>query len=259
MATAGCTFRCLNCQNWTISQQSPEAVSWRLHSPEDVVEKALFEGVNSLAFTYTEPTAFYEFMLDTARLARERGLKTVLISNGYLNRAPLEALCKELDAANIDVKAFDETTYKQLTGGQLQPVLDTLEILKDKGVWLEVTQLVIPGLTDDTSRAAVFYKQLVDLGFADTPLHLSRFFPQYKLTDRPATRFESMEAVAKVAKDAGFSYVYLGNVSDRGGEDTWCPACGSLLVGRRGYLVHTHCVKDGRCPTCGVLVPGRWS
>lgn len=258
LATAGCTFRCLNCQNWTISQQPPEAVSWRPHSPEEVVENALFEGVKSLAFTYTEPTVFYEFMLDTARLARERGLKTVLISNGYLNRKPLETLCEVLDAANIDIKAYDEATYKQLTGGQLQPVLETIKTLKDKGVWLELTQLVVPNLTDDLSRAAVFYKQLVTLGFADTPLHLSRFFPHYKLTDRSATRPESLEDVAHTAKKAGFNYVYIGNVSDRGGEDTRCPACGYLLVGRRGYLVHTNGLKAGCCPKCGTLVPGRW-
>lgn len=258
MATAGCTFRCVNCQNWTISQQPPKAVPWKGYTPEEVVERTLFEGVDSLAFTYTEPTVFYEFMLETARLAREKGLKSVLISNGYINQAPLEALCNVLDAANIDVKAFDETTYRMLTGGRLQPVLDTLRTLKEKGVWLEMTQLVIPGLSDDTDKAAVFYKQLVDLGFAETPLHLSRFFPQYRLTDKQATPPETLETLVHVAEEAGFKYVYLGNLQDRGGEDTRCPACGHLLVGRRGYLVHTYRMKDGHCPNCGVPVAGRW-
>lgn len=259
LATAGCTFRCLNCQNWTLSQQPPEAVPWQPHSPEEVVEKALFEGVGSLAFTYTEPTVFYEFMLDTARLARERGLKTVLISNGYLNQAPLEALCEVLDAANIDVKAFDDTTCRYLTGGHLQPVLDAMNTLKANGVWLEMTQLIIPGLVDDPTKAAVFYQQLVEQGHADTPLHLSRFFPHYRLTDRQATPMASLARMANAAREAGFRYVYMGNVSDQGGESTHCPDCGQLLIGRRGYLVHTHALINGQCPKCGRAVPGRWS
>jgi pyruvate formate lyase activating enzyme len=258
LATAGCTFRCLNCQNWTLSQQPPEAVPWRAHTPEEVVEKALFEGVDSLAFTYTEPTVFYEFMLDTARLAKARGLRTVLISNGYLNQAPLEALCEVIDAANIDLKAFDEATHLRLTGGRLQPVIDTLNTLKSRGVWLELTQLIIPGMVDDPSVAELFFRQLVGQGHADTPLHLSRFFPQYKLTDRQATPIETLEALEQVARSAGFKYVYLGNVQDKGGEDTRCPTCGQLVVGRRGYLVHTYRLNDGRCPHCGASIAGCW-
>lgn len=259
LATAGCTFRCPQCQNWTISQQSPETLPWRFHTPEDVVEMALSEGVDSLAFTYTEPTVFYEFMLDTARLAKGKGIKTVLISNGYINPAPLDALCEVLDAANIDIKAFDEATHLRMTGAHIQPVIDALTRLKERGVWLEMTQLVIPDINDDVIQAAAFYEQLAALGLADAPLHLSRFFPQYKLTDKAPTDSTTLHTLVRVAGAAGFRYVYLGNLPGKGGEDTHCPACGYLLVRRSGYLVHTLRVKEGACPSCGTVIPGRWA
>jgi pyruvate formate lyase activating enzyme len=259
MATAGCNFSCLNCQNSSISQVSPVNTDKYDLMPAAAVAMALKHNNQSIAYTYTEPTVFYEYMLDTATLAREKGLKNVLISNGYINEQPLRALCQLLDAANIDLKSFSNETYRKLTGGSLKPVLNSLKILKEEGVWLEITNLVIPGWTDDLKLIKEMCQWLVAEGMQDNPLHFSRFFPTYKLTDTPPTPIETLLRAREIALEAGMRYVYLGNVSGTDLDDTVCPSCKRTLVKRQGYTVTDIQVKHCRCGFCGEEIAGVWS
>lgn len=211
IATAGCNFHCWNCQNWHISQTGPKPLAKPV-LPQELVETALRHNVPSIAFTYTEPTVYFEYMLDTAKAARAAGLKTVMVSNGYINPEPLADLIPFLDAANIDLKTLDDAVYKKYMGGRVQPVLDTLLALKEAGVWVEITHLVIPGITDDPNVFADMCAWLVDNGFKDTPIHISRFFPMYKLDHLPPTPLSTMKTARDIATKAGLTYVYMGNV-----------------------------------------------
>jgi len=258
LATAGCNFRCLNCQNWQISQTSPHELNTYDLMPEDVVQQALRRNTNSIAFTYTEPTVFYEYVYDTAKIAHENGLKTVYISNGYINEKPLLDLCPYLDAANIDLKCFDDAIYHQLTGGRLQPVLDTLKTLKAQGVWVEITNLLVPGYSDNPEMIQQMCDWLVENGFEDTPIHFSRFFANYKLTDLPPTAEKALLQAKKIAETSGIKYVYIGNIPGLHGENTWCPHCKQLLVERVGYVVKRNNIKKGLCGFCGEKIAGAW-
>jgi len=263
IATAGCNFRCLNCQNWTISQSSPSGTSHYGLTPEDIAETALSQGTDSIAFTYTEPTVFYEYMLEIAKASKEKGMRCVLVSNGYINERPLENLCRFLDGANIDIKCFDDEIYKKLTGGNLQPVLDTLQALKNSGVWLEITNLVIPGWTDDPSTIARMCEWLVNNGFATTPLHFSRFYPNYKLQQIPSTPPATLIKAEEIARKAGMKYIYIGNLHLPGKENTFCPKCRKLLVEREGFYVRSNKIKSaspgkGICGYCGEEIAGRY-
>ncbi len=212
IATAGCNLRCLNCQNWSISQSSPSEIPAYEFSPETIVELALKEGTESIGFTYTEPTVFFEYMLETAKLARQKGIKTVMVSNGYINQEPLKELCAYLDAANIDLKVFDDLTYRKLTGAKLKPVLETLQILKSEYVWLEITNLLVLGFSDDPIKIQELCNWLVVNGFSDTPLHFSRFFPNYKLPESKPTPIELVNLACEIAKNSGIRRVYAGNM-----------------------------------------------
>lgn len=258
IAMAGCNFRCLNCQNWEISQRSPEELRQYDLLPEDVVRQALQQGVNSVAFTYTEPTVFYEYVFETAKAARGKGLKTVLISNGYINEKPLLDICPYLDAANIDLKCFDDKVYRHLTGGRLQPVLDTLKTLKAQGVWLEITNLLVPGISDQPEMIQAMCDWLVENGFAETPLHFSRFFPAFKLMDLLPTSEQSLLQAKKVAETSGLKHVYIGNIPGLNGENTFCSHCKRLLVERNGYVLRRNLVQDGRCGFCRKPLSGVW-
>lgn len=256
IATAGCNLRCQNCQNWSISQVSPSEVPAYELSPEAIIELALKEGTKSIAFTYTEPTVFFEYMLDTAKLAKKANLKTVLISNGYINPEPLKELCEYLDAANIDLKVFDEALHKKLTGAKLQPVLETLLTLKSEYVWLEITNLLIPGFSDDPQLIRELCDWLVINGFSDTPLHFSRFFPNYKLPHTQPTPPEDLQQAYDTAKNAGIRFVYTGNLPGVSGENTTCPSCRKTLIGRVGYRILSHAMDGNCCQYCGTVIPG---
>ena len=258
LATAGCNFRCLNCQNWQISQASPQEVAHYNLMPEQVVEQALNNDTNMIAFTYTEPTVFYEYVYDTAKIAHENELKTVFISNGYINEEPLLNLCPYLDAANIDLKCFDDAVYRELDGGRLQPVLDTLKTLKKKGVWLEITNLLVPTYSDSPEMIQAMCNWLFENGFADTPLHFSRFFPTYKLTHLPPTSESMLIRAKEIAENIGMKYVYIGNRPDLNGENTLCPHCNRMLVERIGYMVKTNFIYNGQCGFCGESIAGVW-
>ncbi len=258
IATAGCNLACLNCQNWNISQISPlDARNYDL-MPDRVVEECINRDCKSIAYTYSDPIAFYEYTLDTARIARTKGIMNVFISAGYINEAPLKELAPYLDGANIDLKSFDNEIYEMLNAGTLEPVLDTLRILRDEGVWLEITNLVVPTWTDDMDMIRRMCGWLTDNGFSDTPLHFSRFHPMYKLTNLPPTPFQALKDAHTIARSEGMHYVYIGNVPGGEAENTHCHHCGQLAMERRGYSIVANNIKDGKCRNCGGTIPGRW-
>lgn len=258
IGTRGCNFRCLHCQNCDISQVS-EHVDMSvdsLFSPEQIVDKAVASGSRSIAYTYTEPTIFYEYAFDTASLAHEQGLKNIFVTNGYLSEEPLRRIAPVLDAANIDLKFFRDELYRKVCSARLEPVLDTIRLARELGIWIEVTTLVIPGYNDDRA-------QLEDIaGFvagvsADMPWHISAFYPTFKLTDAEPTPPSALERARKTGEQAGLRYVYLGNVA--GVSDTYCPGCGAAVIERSRMGIGASRLADGRCATCGAEVAGVWA
>jgi pyruvate formate lyase activating enzyme len=259
IASAGCNFRCLNCQNWQISQVSPKESDNIDLMPEEVVNACIRSKSESIAYTYSEPTTFYEYTLDTALIARERKIRNVLKSNGYINEKPLRQLCKVLDAANIDLKIFDETIYKKISSGNLAPVLKTLKILREENVWLEITNLVIPTWTDNLDIIKRMCEWLYENGLSDAPLHFSRFTPLYKLSQLPPTPTATLEKAYDAAKNNGIKYVYLGNVAGHWAENTRCHSCKKTIIERRVFTILANNVINDRCRFCGEKIPGVWS
>ena len=259
IATAGCNLVCLNCQNWTISQTSPDKTRNYDLMPEKVVQESIKNNCRSIAYTYSEPTTFYEYTYETAVLARKAGVRNIVKSNGYINPDPLKKLCSVIDAANIDLKSFSDSTYLRLTGGKLQPVLDSLKIYKDMGVWLEITNLIVPTWSDNIDEIGRMYKWLSENGFKDTPVHISRFYPMYKLEQLPPTPVEILKNAARIAIGEGLLYVYVGNVPGDEISDTKCPSCGTIVVARQGYRITTNNITGGKCNKCGKEIKGVWS
>ncbi len=258
IAAAGCNFRCLNCQNWEISQRRPEDLRNDELFPEDIVRSAREKNIPSIAYTYSEPISYYEYMYDTARLAREAGINNVWVSNGYINQTPLEDLARYLDGANVNLKSFDEGTYRRLNGGTLQPVLDTFKLLHEKGIWFEMTTLIVPRYVDKPDMIKRMCEWILKELGPDHPLHFSRFFPKYKLDRLPATPVKTLESLRNLAIKEGIHYVYLGNVPGHDGCNTYCHNCGKLLVDRKGYHIAEFNIMDGRCRFCNTRIPGRW-
>ena len=259
IATAGCNFRCKYCQNWQISQFTPEEVYNFQLSPQDVVNEALKSNCPTIAYTYTEPSIFYEYMLDTAKLAKNRGVRNIYHSNGSLMAKPVEELSLYLDAADIDLKGFTQDFYSEVCAGYLETVLTTLKILKKNLVWLEITNLVVPTLNDDLakiSQMCVWIKE--NLG-PDVPIHFSRFWPQYKLTNLYPTPVETLEKARGAASNAGLNYVYIGNVPGHEGENTFCAKCKLPIIKRSGYTILANHILNGMCEVCGNGIPGVWS
>jgi pyruvate formate lyase activating enzyme len=259
IAAAGCNLRCLNCQNWQISQVGPEETENEDLMPAAVVERCVASGCRSIAYTYSEPTTFYEYTYDTARLARAKGIWSLLKSNGYINEEPLRRLCGVLDAANIDLKSFDTSVYARLSGGSLAPVLRTLEVLHQEGVWLEITCLLVPSWSDDPGTIAKMCDWLVGAGLQDCPIHFSRFVPLYKLAQLPPTPVQTLERAREVAIRAGLRYVYIGNVPGHEAESTFCHSCGKVIIERRGFAIIRSSLGGGKCLFCGTAIPGRWT
>jgi pyruvate formate lyase activating enzyme len=259
LATVGCNFQCKFCQNWEISQASPEDVYSKEVSPEMVVKEAKEIRARSVAYTYVEPTIFYEYMLDIGTLVKKSGLLNVYHSNGFINPDPLKNLCKVLDAANVDLKGFTENFYHELCGGELTPVLETLKTLKKEKVHLEITNLIIPTKNDDPSvlrEMCLWIKR--ELG-GDTPIHFSRFYPLYKLKSLPPTPVSTLEKAREAALSAGLEYVYIGNIPGHPSENTFCPKCKKRIIQRTGYMVGEVNLKDGKCRYCGKPIPGIWT
>jgi pyruvate formate lyase activating enzyme len=259
IATAGCNFTCLNCQNWQISQFAPEdTVNYRL-MPEDVVNMAMEYNCGIISYTYSEPSIFYEYMLDTAILAHEKKIRNTSITNGYLNPVPLKELCKYLDAANVDLKGFSDDFYIKITEGRLQPVLDAILIMLENGVHIEITNLVLPGYNDTDKMIKDLCAWIIDNAGENTPLHFSRFHPRYKLKNLQPTPKETLERARKITMDMGMNYVYIGNLPAKEAEDTFCHICKKLLVDRIGFRINEFNIINGRCRFCGAKIPGVWS
>ena len=257
VATPGCNFRCEWCQNWEISQmpRQQHLTTGKETSPEEIVAAAQHVRSRSIAYTYTEPTVFFEYTYDTARLAHAAGLANIYVTNGYMTEEMLETLHPYLDAANVDLKAFRDETYRKHVGARLQPVLDSLKLMKQLGIWLEVTTLIIPGINDNPEEVRDAARFVADELGVDTPWHISRFFPAYEMTDVPSTPIETLSRAREIGLEAGLRYVYVGNVM--GESNTVCHACGKTLVRRSGFGVMENRVgPDGRCPDCGAAVAG---
>jgi len=259
VATAGCNLHCKNCQNWEISQRRPEETENIELPPEDLVAEAVAAGCESIAYTYSDPDIFFEYTVDTARQARQQGLKNVLVTAGYISLEPQREFCEVIDAANVDLKGFTEDFYRQVCSASLQPVLDALRMYRQEGVWLEVTHLVIPTLNDDAGRIRQMCRWLHEHLGADVPLHFSRFHPRYQLKNLPTTPVETLEMARRIGLDEGLRYVYVGNVPGHPGEATYCPNCGRTVIGRIGYSITEMNLQDGCCRFCGETIAGVWS
>ncbi|MGO9175528.1 MAG: AmmeMemoRadiSam system radical SAM enzyme [Desulfobaccales bacterium] len=258
IATAGCNLHCKFCQNWEISQATPEKTDNFDLPPEKVVAGAKAAGCLSVAYTYVEPIIFYEYMTAVGRLTKGAGLLSTCHSAGYINPEPLEELAKVLDAATIDLKAFDPHFYKELVDGKLEPVLNTLKTLRRRGVHLEVVNLVIPQFNDQPQNISDMCAWIRDELGPLTPLHFSRFYPLYKMQNHFPTPVSTLESARELALKAGLKYVYLGNIPGHQAENTHCHGCGKLLIARQGYQVGEMHLKEGACEYCGVKIPGIW-
>jgi pyruvate formate lyase activating enzyme len=258
VATAGCNFTCINCQNWSISQTQPEDTRNYDVMPKKLVAASKEYDCSIIAYTYSEPVVFYEYMHDSSKLAHKEGIRNVMISNGYIMERPLKNLCKHIDAANIDLKTFDKEIYEKMTGGGRDPVLNTLKTLHENGIWIEITNLIVPGWTDDMATIEEMCNWLVDNGLGDYPIHFSRFTPMYKLTNVPPTPVSKLEQAADIAFKAGIKYVYLGNVPGNDWEDTKCHNCGKKIIERHGFMTDLSKFDDGKCGFCGQEIPGVW-
>jgi pyruvate formate lyase activating enzyme len=258
IATAGCNLGCLFCQNWQISQAKPEDTRHSDLSPKELVEYAKKNKIPSIAFTYTEPTIFYEYMLDTAKLAKKNGIKTVMHSCGYINPKPLKELLQYMDAANIDLKGFSEEFYQEMSFGRLQPVLETIKTIKKEGVWLEISNLIIPGKNDDPVMIRKMCRWIKKNVGPDVPVYFSAFHPNYKMKNIPPTPVKTLEIAYKIAKEEGLNYIYIGNVYGHLLEDTYCPKCGEIVIKRKGFRISENNLKNGRCKYCGKKIDGVW-
>ena len=257
LATPGCNMRCLFCQNWEISQSFPWQVATQAATPAQVVDAALRSGAQAIAFTYSEPTIFYEYMLDIAKLAKANGLKTLVVSNGYIEPDPLRELLPFIDAYKVDFKAFNPQFYVDFTGGRREPILEAMKIIQASGTWLEIVTLLVPGQNDGDAEIRQLSRWIqANLG-PDVPLHFSRFHPQHKLANLPPTPFETVVRARDIALSEGLRYVYTGNVPYPEGDSTRSPKTGEIVIARKGYFVVRNDLVDGRAPD-GTPIPGIW-
>ncbi len=256
ISTTGCNLRCKFCQNWQISQVFPWQVETTQMSPKQVVDKALNLGVKSIAFTYNEPTIYYEYMLDIAKLAKENGLKTVVISAGYINEKPLKNLLPYIDAYKVDLKGFSSNFYQKMTSGKLEPVLKALKIIKKSNTWLEVVNLIIPGENDSKKELKDLIVWVKNNLGKEIPLHFTRFHPNYKIKNLAPTPIKTLKQARNLAEKLGMKYVYTGNIYDEKGSTTYCPS-GKPAIVRQGFLIKANNLNKGLCPN-GDKIPGIW-
>ena len=259
VSTAGCPLACRFCEVWDMALVAPEELVAYDLPPEALVRHAQEVGATAVSFAFGEPVAFFEYAVDTAALARAAGLRVLVHTSGYLEEAPLAYLAPLVDAVNVDLKAFDETFYRDSCGGELAPVLRTLRFLHDAGVHLELTHPLIPTLNDDVAQTRAMCRWIVDELGRDTPLHVSRFYPLYQLTNLPPTPVSALDRARSIAFEEGLRHVYVGRVTGHEGENTFCPHCGAIAVARLGFLVEEVAIDDGRCRACGGAIAGRWA
>jgi pyruvate formate lyase activating enzyme len=254
LATVGCNFRCLYCQNWEISQsfKGSKEIPGEVLPPERIVEIALKNNLPSISYTYTEPTIFLEYALDTMKLAKKAGLKNIFVSDGFMSEEAAKLVIPYLDANNIDVKGFSEEFYQKVCGGRLQPVLETAKLMKKSGVWIEITTLVIPTFNDNEETFEGIAKWIYENLGPETPWHVSQFCGSisWRLQHIPDTSVETLEKAIEIGKKVGLKYVYIGNIPGHKAENTYCPKCGTLAINRVNYFIHRY-DKNGKCPKCG--------
>ena len=258
IATVGCNFTCKHCQNSDISQLPREKKGYIVGEkmgPEEIVREAHSSGCKSIAYTYTEPTIFFELAYETAQRAHDKGIKNIFVSNGYMTPEALEEISPYLDGINIDLKSFTEKFYKEICGGRLEPVLDNIKLAKRLGIWVEVTTLVIPTLNDSPDELKQIAEFIRDVD-VNLPWHISQFYPTYQLTKLPRTPVDTLHMARQIGIEAGLHYVFEGNVPGRGNENTYCYQCGELLIERWGYSIAKNTIKDGHCPSCQGFVAG---
>ncbi len=259
IATVGCNFKCLFCQNADISQMPFDShmITGRRMSPDQIVTDAVNNNARSISYTYTEPTIYFELAADTAELSTAKGLKNVFVTNGYMSRQCLEQIHPDLHAANVDLKAFSEDFYKNQCSAKLAPVLESIKTMKEMGVWVEVTTLLIPGLNDAPDELKKLAGFLADTD-TSIPWHISRFHPTYRLSDHPVTPSKAVQKARQIGLQAGLRYVYAGNLPGDDGEKTFCHECGELLIDRYGFSVRQNRITNGCCPACNADIPGVW-
>jgi len=258
IGTAGCNLACMNCQNWTISQVSPKETRNYDLMPDKLIDETIAAKCQSIAYTYSEPISFYEYTLDSAKLARQAGIKNVLVTAGFINDEPLRNWCKYIDAARVDLKSFSNEIYLKLSAGALQPVLNTLKTFAETGVWLEIINLVVPSWTDNLDMIKRMCNWLVENKLANSPLHFDRFHPDYKLTQLPATPIGVLTQARDIALAAGIKYVYIGNVPGLDAQNTFCPKCHEVVIERKGFTIVQNNLVKGACKKCGEKIPGVW-
>ena len=257
IATVGCNFRCDNCQNYDISQLPSvrSAIVGEDVPPEEVVLAAKLSNCKSIAYTYTEPTIFFEYALDIAKIARNEGIKNVFVTNGYITPEALKEIGPYLDAANIDLKSFSDEFYRKNCGARLEPVLDSIKLYKSLGIWIELTTLIIPTLNDSEDELRKIAEFIKEVG-AEIPWHITQFHPTYKLIDKPVTPVTTLRRARQIGLEAGLRYVYEGNVPGENGENTYCPKCQKMLIRRLGYQIIDNKIKNSTCPYCGAKIDG---
>ena len=258
IATAGCNLNCKFCQNWEISQVTPEQVNSFYMPPDKIAQMAKEYGAKAIAYTYNEPTIFYEYMYDTAEAGHREDVKSVVITAAYIEQEPIKELCKVVDAIKVDLKAFSDQYYKDVVHGELKPVLDAIETIHNQGRWLEIVYLVVPTLNDSEKEIKELSRWIMRNLGPDVPIHFTRFFPQYLLKNLPPTPVATLERCKAIADAEGLHYVYIGNVPGNPAENTYCPHCGKVLVERIGFTVRSMKIKNGTCPYCGTKIPGIW-
>lgn len=280
IATVGCNLRCTFCQNWEISQgpkgkltpaerpvaTTPETICPQLEAvehriigehvtPQQIVDAAVRAGSKSIAYTYTEPTIFYELAYDTAMLAREHSLKNIFVTNGFTSAGPIRQLANVLDAVNVDLKFFTDESYRRIAGARLEPILDAIRLYHELGVWVEVTTLVIPGVNDSDGELCNIARFVHSVG-PEVPWHVTQFYPAFKMLDRSFTPIETLHRARRIGLSTGLRYVYEGNVPGEGGENTYCYQCKSLLIKRYGFVILNNRIRDSKCPECGARIDG---
>ncbi|NIO47912.1 MAG: AmmeMemoRadiSam system radical SAM enzyme [Candidatus Aminicenantes bacterium] len=258
IATAGCNVNCKFCQNWEISQVRPEQIQNYDFPPGAVVKTAKKYRCAVIAYTYTEPVVFYEYMYDTSLEARKKGVRTAVITGGHINPEPMEDLTKVVDAIKIDLKAFSQDFYTKYVRGELQPVLDAIKIVHKSSAWLELVYLVIPNLNDSSDEIRKMCQWIVKEIGPDVPVHFSKFVPMYLVKNLPPTPVSTLEKVHKIALEEGIRYVYIGNVPGHSAESTYCPNCKKIVIERRGYSIGKIALKGGKCKYCDNPIPGIW-
>ncbi len=259
IATAGCNIECKFCQNWEISQFRPEQVPSIAFTPAEVAAAAARTGCRSIAYTYTEPVVFCEYMYDCAVAGRKKRVKSVMISNGYIKEKPLRDLLGVLDAVKIDLKAFTDKFYRELCSGRLEPVLNTLKILRESGIWFEIVLLIIPFKNDSTEEIKAMCGWITKNLGENIPIHFTRFHPTYKLKEIPSTPLDTLESAYETARRAGLKFPYIGNVPGHEGENTHCPGCGKPVIERTGFLIRANRIESGKCSFCSAKIPGIWA